>query len=571
MLAGELIAASAFAQARQSSTGIAIVADSSRISRTAERAQRAFEATRRNHLPFDRGASSYSCDVRVGRFCYWHDDRYTPREEPEAIGRARSRLLATLDSAAALLPGDEWIVGQRVRYRLEAKDGANALEAATSCRASLWWCSALAGLALHLEGRYASADSAFGRALAEMTPADRCRWTDVELFLDGDARDAFKRARCIDSTAGARRDSIAERLWWLAQPFHSLSANDRRTEHFARRTMSHLERMAQAGYDSRWGPDTDELLMRFGWPTTWTRLEPASLMSLGPGAIVGHEPTPSYRFLPKPHLLFANIAKIRNDSWEPTLHAAPERYAPSYLKGWSSVTSHVGVFRRGQMALVVAGWRAADDTLLHDDSLVASLAVSHGPRDIAVKRMTGAREGTLYVTTPWSDAIASVELLAPTRRAGARMRHGIAMPASSGRVALSDLLFYSPPAIAPTSLDDALPHVLRESRIHDDRRVGVLWETYGLSPNGETLDVSLVVERIRAGWTTRAAERLRLATRARPVRVRWEESPDRKLGAAFRALAVDLSHLASGHYRVRLEVAAPDGARAAAERELEIR
>ena len=85
----------------------------------------------------------------VGRFCFWfeEDPGWHPAPEPPAIGRARAALVGTLDSLSALRPGDEWIAGQRIRYRVEAGDTTRAIAAARACRAAAWWCAALAAWA----------------------------------------------------------------------------------------------------------------------------------------------------------------------------------------------------------------------------------------------------------------------------------------------------------------------------------------------------------------------------------------------------------------------------------------
>src|SRR5688572_23944782 len=97
--------------------------DSLRTVRAARRAQEQFEVLRRANLPFRPGAPRGPCDLQVGRLCYWHDDGYSAPEvpEPERIAHGRERLLTTLGDAGRSLRGDEWIVGQRVRYLLEAR------------------------------------------------------------------------------------------------------------------------------------------------------------------------------------------------------------------------------------------------------------------------------------------------------------------------------------------------------------------------------------------------------------------------------------------------------------------
>ena len=546
--------------------------DGDGVRRSAQRAQRSFESLRRANLPVAGPSPSHACDVQVGRFCYWYDEASPPPPpEPTAIGRARARLVATLDSLAALAPEDEWIAGQRVRYLVEAARWDDAVSAAARCDTTPWWCSALAGLALHARGDAARADSAFGAALREMPSDERCRWTDLAMLLEGRARDLWKRHRCTEGDVGAARDSLAARVWWLAQPFHLRSGNDLRTEHFARRTMARIESMAASGYDTPFGRDTEELLIRYGWPTAFTR-HVGGPYGTPTTSVTGHEPTPSFDFLPSARLVDSSVAAARNEDWALRRSLALTRYAPRYLRALVPITAQLAAFRRGDSSLVVAGVGVPVDTNLADDSLVVGLVVSRAPesgRTSATHRGRW-RGGALAVLVGAGPSLASVELLAPARHAGGRVRAGVTLPSSVGRLALSDVLFYAPDSAAPASVEEALPRVLGAARAPADRRVGVLWETYGLALEGEPVSVTLTVERVGIGWAERAAQRVGLKSRARPLDVRWTELPDRRSGVAYRALAIDLSHMAAGRYVVRLAVTARDGARAVSARELQL-
>src|SRR5437773_6532873 len=52
--------------------------DSLTTLRAARRAQATFEAIRRQHLPYGSGHAGGTCDLRIGRFCYWYDDDRQP-------------------------------------------------------------------------------------------------------------------------------------------------------------------------------------------------------------------------------------------------------------------------------------------------------------------------------------------------------------------------------------------------------------------------------------------------------------------------------------------------------------
>ena len=117
---------------RGGSTVSATAADTLSPFDLGRRAQRDFELFRRLHLPYQAtGRSPSQCDERVGRFCYWYDER-SPAAPPEPgeISAKRNVLIALLDSLGHVAPDERWIGAQRVRYLDEAGRGRDALTAA---------------------------------------------------------------------------------------------------------------------------------------------------------------------------------------------------------------------------------------------------------------------------------------------------------------------------------------------------------------------------------------------------------------------------------------------------------
>src|SRR5206468_3178062 len=135
--------------------------DSVQIHRAAQAAQARFERRRLDFLPWYDGPSSDPCDELIGRYCFRYGDRdalYEPPPDSEPLVKIRDQLIAELGHASGVLPGDEWIAGQRIRYLVEAKRVEAGVSAAAACRPSgSWWCLALLGYAHHGAGEYAAA------------------------------------------------------------------------------------------------------------------------------------------------------------------------------------------------------------------------------------------------------------------------------------------------------------------------------------------------------------------------------------------------------------------------------
>src|SRR6476619_7546093 len=126
-----------------------------------------FERVRKANLPVKFGNPDHACDARIGRFCQINDtddDVHVPKE-PKPIHEAREKLIRSLDSASVRSPKDDWIIGQRVRYLIEAGRDTAAVRVAESCQGTKWWCDALKGLTYHEAENYAAADSVFHEAL----------------------------------------------------------------------------------------------------------------------------------------------------------------------------------------------------------------------------------------------------------------------------------------------------------------------------------------------------------------------------------------------------------------------
>jgi hypothetical protein len=529
--------------------------DSVRIHRDARGAQADFERKRRHRLPVTWRSSGGRCDVRLGRFCYWHDEDSPPGpEEPSAIKPLREELTTHLDEAAVELPGDPWIAGQRVRYLLEGGKPVDALRAADDCQAARWWCSALAGLVYHSEQAFAEADSAFDEALRQMPPDQRCAWEDLSHVLPPRSARVYRRLSCDE------RRTWAAPVWHLADPMWTRPGNDRRTEHYARHVMSRLDHESRSAYQLSWGEDTHELVVRYGWPERWSR-EPTSAVDPSVVQVIGHEPHPAFDFFPADTAIAAPLA-VSSEAWTLRARDAPSRYAPRYAKAVRTLEAQVTRFFRGDSALVVAAFEVPRDTAFGESSLRGAMAIHVGGPGGAFATLPVSFLGTRGVAramAPTGPLLVGVELADTSHPSLARAREGLD---ATDRADLG-LLLYAAPRPGDATLDDVADRALGTLRVSRRERLGLYWEYESPDFAADTVTYILTVYPRSASWLTRLARTMRLAEAAAPVHLRFSEWRGAEPRTA-RALGVDLSHLPPGRYdvRVRVELAGKEIGRA---------
>ena len=527
------------------------VADSGSPVYRGHRAQADFELYRRTHLPTAHTGRPGSCDETVGRFCYWYAETPVPRE-PQGIIDQRDRLVSLLESLALLTPDDRWITGQRVRYLAESAKFGAALSAAHECRVGGWWCEMLIGFSLHLLGEYATADSVYASALSRMLARDRCDWRNIDLLIDEDTRQQYRRLPCGDP----RRDAFEDNTWFLARTLYAMRGNDSRTEFYARKTMSLMLQDAPSAHQFGFDDDERELLMRFGWPRSWA--SEGVDRRTGVISIVGMEPTPAYRYIP-PGFVLNNPPLSDSANWRLQLPPVVGRYAPPYAVFLKPLEHQKAVFMRGDSALVVLSYDARTMKELQQARLDAAVTVTSGttPRGWSTARHDAPATGVLTVKAPWGPLLMSAEVTAADRHAVARARYGVRPPYAVGtRVTLSDLLFYKPYGSFPATVEEAAPHAHPTERLRASEKLGVYWESYGTDPSGEKMSVSLTVvqEVEESGYLRRKARALKLLRAATPVSVSVQDISARGAAVSPRAIELDITTLKAGSYIVQLEI-----------------
>jgi hypothetical protein len=540
--------------------------DSLDILRHARQAQRDFERFRRANLHRELDGGSYPCEARIGRFCYWYEPFSRRRPESVTIERARARLLRDLAAAGERLPGDDWILGQRVRYLVEQSRAGLAAVLTRTCRGTRWWCDALEGFARHAGRDYEGADHAFDRALRGMRVEQRCGWTDLSRLL-GDGARLYRPVPC------AERVALDERIWWLAQPLYSRAGNDLRTEHYARHTMAALLEHAETPYGLRWGVDMRELIVRYGWPTHWSRSwgRPGSLE---PPPIVGREPTPSFWLFPTP-IPTEPWSGATEVHWEPTMERPPTRYAPPYATGFAPIRrAQFARFRRGDSTLTVAAFDIKPDSVLARGPVDVRLAVARDPATPVVVGRASPTDplGVAVVRAGWRPAVVSLEAVGVGRGWIARRRAMAPQDPAEVPPLLSDILLFAPKDVLPKTLEEAGAAALRAPVVQVGQRVGLYWEMYGAPDPAERVQIAVTVTKARFKRDAlyplgRAECPPRVAS---PVTVRWDEEPEAPLGGVARSIALDLRRLSRGPYRIAIQVSVAGRSRGCSSREIQI-
>jgi hypothetical protein len=544
--------------------GGAALQDSAAVRDEAEDAQADFEQARVGLLPWTRSAPPQPCDEIVGRFCFWHghgEDAWTPSPEHPDVEQARERLLGQLAKAARTVPGDGWIAGQRVRYLVEAGRLREALAVARACRAEPWWCRALEGYATHVSGDHAGAEAAFDAALAAMPPAERERWTDLELILDRDL------ARTWKALGAGARAAFARRLWWLADPLWSVPGNERRTEHFARHALDRLLESARNPYRIGWGSDLRELTIRYGWSVGWERVRP-DLGSLGSGSrpsVVGHDPPGGRRFVP-PIEVFVAPFEARPEDWPLAPSRPRSTYAPAYADSVLELAHQLAVFRRGDSAVVAASYELEDDGTSQVER--AALVVASGPDAAPARVDTNSPHRGLSVGAPWAPLVASLEVRAGGR--AARARYGLGLP--SAPFALSDVLLLTWRGSLPATLPEALSMARGSTRVSTRERVAIYFEVYPPEGSSGAARIELSLRDERGGFWRGLGAMLGLgAAPTGEVALAWSEAVAPGTSVHPRALLVELPAVPAGEYALVLEVTLPDASTARTERRISLR
>jgi hypothetical protein len=518
-------------------------------SEQARAAQDAFEQTHRQGLRFYNGGADATCEEAIGRICYWNNNGDVPPPAERNDARIeRLQLIEILDRAAKATPSDDWVAGMLVRYDIEADRPDSALKAARGCTGTAWWCAALQGLALHTLNEHVAAKTSYDRMLKIMPESMKCEWTEIALWLSADstAKRAYRARPC------AERMKSDERLFRLAQPLWSIPANDLYTELLARHTMSLVHSLGRIPYDLSFGGDLLESQLRYGWPVNWS-VQNGGVADPRPPQVIGHEPTPSYDFLPSQAAL-ANPTAATVADFPLDAKKARMRYAPRYASGFKVPPYQIARFRRGDSTIVAGAYRLTRDLEMGRAPYNAAFVLDafNGSPPIIVKRDSAPANAALLAHIGNQDYLGSIEIVAPAGKRAARVRTAVT-PLPKSRMVSDMLLLTSGDPSPRPSLESAAAMAYGGNEIDPGATIGLYWETYLAATPSAPVQTSIRALRVGASFLQRMSSALNLSKAVQPVSQRIND-PGRPDGAPGRSIALAWPQVPAGEYLLTLVV-----------------
>ncbi len=573
--------------------------DSADLVEEAREHQAAFEQLRESRIPPMANTRRGGCDERIGRICIWFggEGESDFPSEPTETSVARMDLIRELAATSEIIR-DPWIIGQLVHYLAESGSLVQAERMARECDlVEPWWCSALLGYVLHLDGRFVDSETAFRDAAARVPSDEVERWRTPRFIFTNDGVDGFDRGEPEDQAR------LWELFWRFSDPLFMHEGNDRVTEHYARLVVAINREEAQNPYTMAWGEDLEETLIRYGRTVGWSRVQsmPSGIGGVGGGiqdtrSTVGHHHPKSRGYLFPEEFLEAP-ADIGPESWITAPREARTWYAAPYAPDFRGLETQVARFRRGDEMLVVGAYRPSPPELDPFASRAPSRVTQErrpnpfasrsgfgqpDPPPSAPEAPTGVegpvraafflmpesggdvfsaegteQEGVFTLRAPTGRYVSSIEVFEAEAERAWRARQGVnQQPLIRGLVAVSDLMILREGASLPVDLDEAVPLARPNVRVRADERFTVAWEVYGLEVD-QALQVTLGFTEGRPGFLSRVGEFLGIVEPEEPVEITFEDAGSGEVQTLFRAVALQLPDLEPGEYTLHLRLDLP--------------
>lgn len=474
------------------------------------------------------------------------------------------QVLEHLEAALSIIPGDDWILGHVVGMHLNSDNPDRAWQVAAECSGTPWWCLELQGLVLHETGRHAEAEAAFLRSLAGMPAVVRCQRHDLRWLMNDQEDLPYAGLDCIDAEA------VGWRLWWLADPLHTVPGNDRYVGHRARWVGLdlHMQELMTVG---GWGrnPYYTDFLLGWGWPRgSW--MWEFGVQSLARPGVTSHvSRLPGYRLIPSVDVR-RPVMDVRDDDWQYVAHRYQERYDSPHGPFYRLEHFQLAFFPREGAVLAVVALDPADTPVPDGGKLMGGIALSRDEHDVRAVALESGTAGPFRVqaVVPAAPHLVSIETYRRGGGGAARHRFGAAPPElDAAGFGMSDLLLFEWDPELPEELDAVFPRMLATVRVEATAQLGVFWEAHGLAA-GQDVTFSLSAVRAGGGALRRAAAALGLGRRDR-LQFSWQERPEED-GVLGRTLRLDLSDLPAGTYVLRVAAAVSGRPEQAAERNFHI-
>ena len=523
-------------------------------SEQARQAQDAFEQTHRQGLRFYNGGADATCEELINRICYWNNNGDVPPPAERNDARIeRMQLIEILTRAAKTNANDDWVAGMLVRYDIEADRPDSALKASRNCAGTAWWCSALQGLALHSLNQHLEAKNAFDKMLRTMPESMKCSWTEIALWLSSDSTvQRNYRARPCE-----QRMKDDERLFRLAQPLWGLPANDLYNELLARHTISLVHGLGRIPYDLSFGGDLLESQVRYGWPVNWS-VQNGGVADPRPPQVIGHEPTPSYDFLPSANALVNPTAAVIAD-FPLKAKKARMRYAPRYASGFQVPPYQFARFRRGDTTVVAGAYRLIRDLEMGRPPYNVTMVLDgfDGKEPIIVRKDNAPANAALLARIGTNPFLASLEVIAPASKRVTRVRTGVEPLPKTKMISDVLLLTKGDPSPRPT-LESAAALAFGGADIDGGTTIGLYWETYLKVSPGAPAQTSIRATRLNASFFQKLSSSLKLSKALQPVSQRFQDQgrPD---GEPGRTLALGWPEVPAGDYQLTIVVSNSSG------------
>jgi len=518
-----------------------------------------------------------------------------PAPEDSAVVAAREELLETLAELARRIPGDRWILGQRVRYLGDVGRWEEALTLARGCTGGEpWWCPALLGYVHHRAGEGLEAAEAFRAALERMDRRQAARWWDPSILLE------YPSAQWIQHPRGVSEGEAVDRFWRLADPLFLTPGNERLTEHFARLVGAELYSDAALTLGLSWGRGLEELLTRYGFTAGWERTWP-SMNAISAGTVVEHHHPESRGFLP-PLEALEDPGGLLPGVWQPDDDRPRSTSAPVLAPLLVEGRGQIAVLRRDGALLVLAAYGIPLDTLLlfrrggdgegtgasgggfaripweppgaraSTDTLAGLFLLADTGSWAPLGAFGTGGSGILQLRAPAGSYIVSLEAWNPSGRWATRVRQGVKAHSVAPDVpTLSDLLLLEAGGAVPQGLAEALPRLRRGTSLQGGEPVTVGWEVYGLGRRREPLTFRVSMLKVEDGLFRKALTRIGLIDRTPPLAVSWSEAGSDSPGPLFRAVDLALPDLDPGPYVLRLELEIPNRSKVFSDRVITLR